>query len=265
MKKKLFLLTVFFFGSLVLQSQVLKDGAEDLLLPPFFQLSNPLLQDKTRNLSPSKKKLPELFNKVKNGDIVFIRSTSMQSAALEEVTGSRWTHVGVLFKVKKQKNSYQLLPDSDKSKDAQWMVFEAGPQVRFNPAERFVGSREFALLRFKENLNESEVQKLFSVALTRIGKPYDVYFLLSQDGTSKDNPDYCSELVWYVYAKAIGRQLGFMVQLGSQKLEGPQAQKLMKERLGRKSAPMSVAKWKSQYVIPPESQFVSPQLERIDQ
>ncbi len=265
MKKNLFIVTSFFFGSLVLQAQALKDGAENLLLPPFFQLNNPLLRDQKRDLSPAKKKVPEFLNKVKNGDIVFIRSTSVQSAALEEVTGSRWTHVGVLFKVKKQKNSYQLVADSDKSRDAKWMVFEAGPQVRFNPVERFVGSREYALLRFKENLNESDVQKLFSVALTRIGKPYDVYFLLSQDGTSKDNPDYCSELVWYVYAKALGRQLGFMVQLGSQKLDGPQAQKLMKERLGRKSAPLSVAKWKEQYVIPPESQFVSPQLERIDQ
>lgn len=241
-------------------------GGEGLPLPPILNSSDQkgteLLVDKNRDIHPTKKPLGELSTQFKNGDILFIRSTSAQSKALEEVTGSKWTHVGILFRVKEKRNSLELL--SSDSKLGEWRVFEAGPKVRFHPVDKFVGNKAFAVFRLKKSIDEREASALFTVALTRVGKPYDVYFLLSNDGVTKDIPEYCSELVWYTYSKALGIVLGYRVSMASQKLDGPEAQKLIKERLTRKEAPFSVEKWKEQYVIPPESQFLSPLLERID-
>lgn len=239
-----------------------KIGGEGLPLPPIFSSENKeTLVDSNRNLAPSKQTLAVLGAKFKNGDIVFIRSTSVQSKALEEVTESRWTHVGILFYT--NKSNTVLLPTSVKG--GHWVVYEAGPKVRFNPVEKFVAAKDFAVLRLRDEVNEAQSQQLFKVAQSRIGKPYDIYFLLSRDGgKTKDQPDYCSELVWYVYAKALNIVLGYQVQISSQKLSGPEAQKLIKQRLGKKEAPMSVEEWKKQYVIPPESQILSPLLERID-
>lgn len=241
-----------------------KIGAGGLALPPILSSDNQKqLVDSKRSLLPSTKSLQAVSTKFKNGDVLFIRSTSEQSKALEEVTGSKWTHVGILYRVKLLKSGATTLLPSD-SKEGEWMVFEAGPRVRFNPVARFVGQKAFAVHRLKEGLTEAQAKQLYNAGLSRVGKPYDIYFLLSHDGSVKDDPDYCSELVWYVYAKALGVQLGYQVQMSSQKLEGPEAQKLIKQRLSKKGAPLSVDKWKEQYVIPPESQFVSPLLERVD-
>lgn len=257
MKKYLALL--FVFSQIINASE--KIGGEGLPLPPIFssEKKNSLI-DVSRSLAPSKKPLKVLATKFENGDIVFIRSTSSQSKALEEVTGSRWTHVGILFYT--NKSNTVLLPTNVKG--GHWVVYEAGPKVRFNPVERFVGAKDFSVLRLKDKVNEAQAQQLFKIAQSRIGKPYDIYFLLSHDGQTKDTPDYCSELVWYVYAKALKVVLGYQVQMASQKLDGPEAQKLIKQRLSKKDAPLTVEKWKEQYVIPPESQIQSPLLERID-
>ena len=220
------------------------------------------LVDATRNLSPSRKPLEVVSTKFQNGDILFIRSTSMQSKALEEVTKSKWTHVGIVFRIKSNRGVPSLLASN--SREGDWVVYEAGPRVRFNPVERFVAGKDFAALRLKEGLVPSQEKLLFDAAVSRIGNPYDIYFLLSRDGQNKDDSEYCSELVWYVYQKALGINLGYQVKIGSQKLDGPEAQKLIKERLSRADAPLTVEKWKEHYVIPPESQFVSPLLKRID-
>ncbi|MEZ4816156.1 MAG: YiiX/YebB-like N1pC/P60 family cysteine hydrolase [Bdellovibrionota bacterium] len=244
-----------------------KIGVGGLALPPVFSnKAKDTLIDVSKSLIPSQKSLKEVSKKFKNGDVIFIRSTSMQSKALEEVTGSKWTHVGILFRVNILKNGKAvLLADKADPQGGQWVVYEAGPRVRFNPVDNFVGKKAFAVQRPQKELNSEQVEKMFSVALTRLGRPYDIYFLLSHDGITRDDAEYCSELVWYVYAKAIGLQLGYQVQIASQKLSGPEAQKLIKDRLGRKSSPLSVDKWKQQYVIPPEAQFLSPHLIRIDQ
>jgi hypothetical protein len=240
-----------------------KIGSGGLRPPPIFNSrASGELVDATRNLSPSRKPLEVVSAKFANGDILFIRSTSMQSKALEEVTKSKWTHVGIVFRIKSNRGVPTLLPSN--SKEGTWVVYEAGPRVRFNPVERFVAGKAFATLRLKQGLVPAREKLLFDAAVSRIGNPYDIYFLLSRDGQNKDDPEYCSELVWYVYQKALGINLGYQVKLGSQNLDGPEAQKLMKERLSRADAPLTAEKWKEQYVIPPESQFVSPLLKRID-
>ncbi len=261
LKQRLVLVAALNIGSLLYSAD--KIGPEGLALPPILTPENKAsLIDKNKSLEATKKTLKEITPQLQNGDLVFIRSTSVQSKALEEVTESKWTHVGILFRTQNNRGKRTLLKAADTK--GQWEVFEAGPKVRFFPLDQFVGKKEFVIQRFKQPPNESLVPDLFKVATSRLGKDYDVYFLLTHDGAHRDEAEYCSELVWYVYKKGIGTQFGFRVKMADQKLDGPEAQKLIKERLGRKSAPLSVAKWKEQYVIPPESQFVSPLLERID-
>jgi Permuted papain-like amidase enzyme, YaeF/YiiX, C92 family len=250
------------FSSAISQASE-KLGSGGLLVPPIFDSkASAKLVDTARNLSPSQKPLEVVSTNFKNGDILFIRSTSVQSKALEEVTRSKWTHVGIVFRIKSTQGVPTLVPSN--SKEGLWVVYEAGPRVRFTPVERFVAGRAFATLRLKEGLVPPQEKLLFTAAVSRIGNPYDIYFLLSRDGQNKDDLEYCSELVWYVYQKALGINLGFQVKIGSQKLDGPEAEKLMKERFNRADAPLTVGKWKEQYVIPPESQFVSPLLKRVD-
>ena len=66
-------------------------GGGEVLLPPIFSETNKNLVDTTKDKTPTKKALKDLEKNFKDGDIVFIRSTSKQSKALEEVTGSHWT------------------------------------------------------------------------------------------------------------------------------------------------------------------------------
>ena len=264
--KKLFL--IFYFGNLLLRSPLFSDeiGTAELPLP---SLSRGL--SLKNNMRSSQKRIKDIS--FSNGDIVFIRSTSLQSKALEEVTETHWTHVGVLFRLieeikenreKKEKN-WKLASSQNKSQNKQgkWYVFEANSQVQFTPLEKFVGSRAHAFLRMKDPLSEAQVALLFEAALSRLGKPYDLYFLLSRDGFHKDDFDYCSELVWYVFAKGIRIPLGERVLLGSLNTKGQEAEKLVKKRFAQ-NAPLSLTEWQKQYVIPPQSIFESPLLRRID-
>lgn len=196
-----------------------------------------------------------------NGDLVFIRSTSLQSKALEEVTQTRWTHVGILFRVIQERNSFTLV--DSKNKRGNWYVLEANARVQFTALEKFVESKPCAFFRLKNNLTENQELLLFETGVTRIGKLYDLFFLLSRDGNHKDDFDYCSELVWYVFAKALGISLGERVLIADLPMKGREAQKLLKRRFDDK-APLNLEKWKKQYVIPPQSLFESPLLSRID-
>ena len=196
-----------------------------------------------------------------NGDLVFIRSTSAQSRALEEVTQTRWTHVGILFRVVQQGKEFKLV--SSKEKLGKWYVLEANTRVQLTPLENFVASKPSAFFRLKSLVTEDQAFLLFQAGLTRVGKLYDLFFLLSRDGIHKDEFDYCSELVWYVFAKALRVSLGERVLIANLPMKGKEAQKLLKKRFDEK-APLSFENWKKQYVIPPQSLFESPLLIRID-
>ena len=196
-----------------------------------------------------------------NGDLLFIRSTSSQSKALEEVTKSTWTHVGILFKAKKHSHRWIL------DESGAWYVLEAGPVVRMNPVKSFIAQKAFSVLRLSETKNiykdrKAFEEKLFQSATSRLGKKYDIYFLLSRDsGQTKDDEDYCSELTWYAFAK-VGYILGYTQKIGELDLSGSATKALIQKRFSGKNAP-GFLQWKEQLVIPPQSQYDSPLLEEV--
>ncbi len=231
-----------------------KLGTELLPLPP---ISKGIYQKKDKQ--SSQKKIKDLS--FLNGDIVFIRSQSLQSKALEEVTRTKWTHVGILFRLIQNEKKWTFVSSQDSR--GKWFVFEANAHVQFTPLEKFVGTRSHAFFRFKIPLSEAQVRSVFEVSLTRIGKPYDLFFILSRDGVHKDDFDYCSELVWYAFAKSVQVALGERVLVSDLPMAGREAQILLKKRFDKK-APYTIEQWKKQYVIPPQSIFESPLLSRID-
>ena len=78
-------------------------------------------------------------------------------------------------------------------------------------------------------------------------KNYDPYFSWSDDKI------YCSELVWKMYKRAVGRELGQLQQLRDFNLSHSAVQAKLRERYGRR-LPLS------ETVISPASIFNSPEL-----
>lgn len=153
--------------------------------------------------------------RLQEGDIVFIRSASSQSPAIEEVMGSSWTHVGVALK-----------------KDSSWFVAEAAATVRLTPLPEFLArSRggEYAVKRFGQwsvRPVKKDLSKLKKRLLSDLGKKYDIYFEWS------DSALYCSEYVWKAYHDALPGHPSFSSpqKFSDLKLDGPLAQELINKR-----------------------------------
>jgi len=150
----------------------------------------------------------------KNGDIIFQDSTSSQSKAIKLATHSDYSHMGIIYK--KEGKSY---------------VYEASATVRLTPLqkwiERGVGKR-FVVKRLK---NETLLTPKALIMMRKVGKnfsdhPYDALFNWS------DKKIYCSELVWKIYKRALGIELGKLQKLKSFDLSHPSVKAKLQERYG---------------------------------
>ena len=153
--------------------------------------------------------------RLQDGDIIFIHSRSSQAPAIEEVMGSSWTHVGVVFK-----------------KDPAWFVAEAAASVSLTPLETFIGkSRDggFEVKRLKEwraRPAAKDLARLKKRLSDDLGKKYDIYFEWS------DKTLYCSEYVWKAYHSALHGHpaLSKPQKFADMKLDGPLAKELIAKR-----------------------------------
>jgi len=156
-----------------------------------------------------------LASVVKDGDIIFHTSQSSQSLAIQRATGSRYSHMGMIF-----------------FRNGSPMVFEAIQTVRYTPLKKWIARGEgghFVVKRLKEASNlitRTALGKLRSQTHMFEGKPYDLTFEWS------DERIYCSELVWKIYERALGIQVGALQHLRDFRLDDPAVQKKMKERYG---------------------------------
>jgi hypothetical protein len=151
----------------------------------------------------------------RNGDIVFQTSTSAQSLAIQLATKSRYSHMGIVY-----------------LRDGAPFVFEAVQPVKLTPLaawiERGEGGR-FVAKRLRDadsRLTAETLQKMRSAGEALAGKDYDLYFEWSDDRI------YCSELVWKVFERGAGIELGERETIADFDLSHPAVQEKVRERFG---------------------------------
>jgi uncharacterized protein YycO len=154
-------------------------------------------------------------DKIKNGDLIFQTSLSGQSKAIQLATKSKYSHCGLIYK---EGNDY--------------FVFEAVQPVKRTPLDKWIARGQDGKFVIKRLKNASEV--LTPVALAKMkqvsqqfsGKNYDLTFEWSDDKI------YCSELIWKVYQRATGIEVGKLQKLSDFDLSNEAVKKKMQERYG---------------------------------
>jgi hypothetical protein len=178
-------------------------------------------------------------NQLKDGDIIFQTSLSQKSNVIQLATHSKYNHCGIIYKIK---NDY--------------LVFEAVQTVKYTPLIKWIAGGEdahFVIKRLKNAdvlLNAENINKMIKVGESFKGKDYDNYFEWS------DNRMYCSELIWKIYKKSLGIEIGKLQKLRDFDLSDDVVQKIMKKRYGN-NIPLD------ETVISPISIFNSDLLETV--
>jgi len=187
-----------------------------------------------------KKDLAQLYDVPwKDGDLIFQTSLSSQSRAIQLATHSAYSHCGLLFQQK-----------------GKWYVLEAVQPVKSTPLAAWIKRGKdghYVLKRLKNAqniLNSTVLQKMQAVGKSFLGKKYDLTFEWSDDKI------YCSELIWKVYQRGAGIEIGPLQRLRDFDLTHPTVQQKMRERYGA-NLPLD------EYVISPAALFDAELLETV--
>lgn len=157
--------------------------------------------------------------KLKEGDLVFQEHATSQHEAIQLSSHSKYTHMGIILP-----NPY----------DGKLYVYEAIGPVKFTSIQDWIAQgvgSHFVAKRLKKAdtfLTPVVLKKMEEVAQGFYGKPYDWLFLWSDDKI------YCSELVWKIYNRSTGLEIGQPKKFREFDLSSPVVQKLLKERYGDK-------------------------------
>lgn len=156
-----------------------------------------------------------LKKEIQNGDIIFQTSTSGQSKAIQLATGSKYSHMGIIYK---QGNDF--------------FVYEAIQPVKLTPIKDWISRGEnghFVVKRLKNSekfLTAATLKRMIQIGEKFSGKDYDLYFEWS------DSRIYCSELVWKIYKEAVGIEIGELERLGNFNLTDKAVKQKLTERYG---------------------------------
>jgi hypothetical protein len=152
---------------------------------------------------------------IREGDIVFQILHTGQGPAIQLATKSRYTHVGIVL-----------------LRDGVPYVFEAVEPVRFTALDKWIARGDkghYVIMRLRDADSVLDVQslaKLHRLVPEFEGKHYDLTFGWS------DSAIYCSELVWKLYDRAFGIQVGRLRNLRDFDLSSPIVREKMKQRYG---------------------------------
>jgi uncharacterized protein YycO len=185
--------------------------------------------DPKHRLDDTKTEVKQLVdnNEIKSGDLIFQTSLSEQSKAIQLATNSKYSHCGVVY-----------------SDNGQFYVFEAIQPVTTTPLDKWVARGEdghYVIKRLKnadQILTAEALKKMQDEGEKFKGKNYDLTFEWSDDKI------YCSELIWKIYKRALGIEIGKLEKLSDFDLTSETVKKKMKERYGDK--------------IPMEEKVISP-------
>jgi uncharacterized protein YycO len=171
------------------------------------------------NLEHARKEVQKLADQdeIQNGDLIFQTSLSEQSKAIQLATKSEYSHCGIIFN---EGNDYY--------------VFEAIQPVKRTPLDKWIArgkDSEYVIKRLKnaeQVLTPTTISKMKQVGEEFRGKNYDLTFEWSDDKI------YCSELIWKIYQRATGIEIGKLEKLSDFDLTSDAVKKKMKERYGNK-------------------------------
>lgn len=169
----------------------------------------------------------------RDGDIIFQKSLSRQCKAVQIATNSPYSHCGIIY-----------------NNDGELFVFEAIQPVRITPFEEWIarGEKEHYVVKRLKNadriLTRDVVERMRKEGNRMMDKNYDITFEWSDDRI------YCSELVWKLYKRAAGIEVGKLERLGDFNLSDKTVHAIIKERYGN-NVPLN------ETVISPKSIFDS--------
>ena len=175
---------------------------------------------------------------MKDGDIIFQTSKSSQSVAVQRATHSKYSHMGVIF-----------------LRDQRPYVLEASATDKYTPLTVWIARGQggaYVVKRLRTELTPPQIEKLRAATAPFEGKPYDLTFEWS------DTRIYCSELVWKLYDRALGIQIGRLQKLSDFDLSDRVVGAKMTERYGT-AIPMDST------VISPNAMFESSELKVVAQ
>jgi hypothetical protein len=202
-----------------------------LMIIGVIRFIGPLLGNETKHIYTT-----DLYNLVEDGDIIFQTSKSSQSKAIQIATNSKYSHLGIIYKI-----------------EGDFFVYEAVQPVKLTPFTEWVEQGEkghFVIKRLKnadEILTSDVKNKMKTEGEKYRGKDYDLYFEWSDDRI------YCSELVWKIYKNAAGVEIGELQRLDEFNLNDKIVKQKMKERFGDNIP-------ENEIVISPSSMFESKNL-----
>jgi len=154
---------------------------------------------------------------LKEGDLIFQTSLSRQSQAIQLATKSKYSHCGIIFK---DGNEYY--------------VFEAVQPIKRTPLDKWIARGQDGKYVIKRLKNAEQILTPVSIAKMKQigekfkGKNYDLTFEWSDDKI------YCSELIWKIYQRATGLEIGRLQKLSDFDLSNDVVKQKMKDRYGDK-------------------------------
>ncbi len=151
---------------------------------------------------------------LQDGDIVFQSERGSFAKAIQLATHSPYNHVGMVF-----------------LKNGKSYVYEAVGPVKFTPLEEWIKRTQghYTAKRLKKAgqiLTPVILAKMKSLTEKYKGKKYSWTFLWS------DEELYCSGLVWKMYQKSTGLEMGRFQKLKDLDLSSPIVKKELKKKFG---------------------------------
>jgi hypothetical protein len=175
--------------------------------------------DPKHRLETAKSEVKKLADKdeIRDGDLIFHTSLSRQSKAIQLATKSKYSHCGIIYK-----------------ENGQYYVFEAVQPVKETPLDKWIArgkNGHYVIKRLKNAdiiLTAEALEKMKREGEKFKGKDYDLTFEWSDDKI------YCSELIWKIYQRATGIEIGKLEKLSDFDLTSEVVREKMKERYGDK-------------------------------
>lgn len=164
-------------------------------------------KSEARNLADS--------NVIKNGDLIFQTLLTHEGKLVQLATKAKYSHCGLIFK-----------------EDNKFYVLEASQTVKLTPLDTWIAHGDdghFVIKRLKNAgwvLSPGTLKRMKEIAEAFKAKSYDPYFEWSDDKV------YASELVWKIYNRATGMQIGELQKLKDFDLTSLVIRQTLKERYG---------------------------------